>query len=120
MIWRLDGAKFVSRSVDWSRRIYQATGRTIGRNKIDQKGPTQMLIAYHGREVDKLQILGQLKLHSGDLMEYETRLGIPVALARLEDAIFEGLPRPCPSDRRQPLRREPSTLVFQRIDRLRL
>ena len=31
-------------------------------------------------------------LHSGDHMEYETRFGIPVMLARLEDCIFEGLP----------------------------
>lgn len=77
-----------------------------------------MLIAYHGREADKTAILSQLKahreaddlvqrygywedgkgcavgctLHSDDHMEYETRFGIPVAIARLEDSIFEGLP----------------------------
>jgi hypothetical protein len=31
-------------------------------------------------------------LHSSDHMEYETRFGIPVMLARLEDTLFEGLP----------------------------
>ena len=31
-------------------------------------------------------------LHSGMHMEYETRFGIPVVLARLEDRLFEGLP----------------------------
>lgn len=31
-------------------------------------------------------------LHSSDHMEYETRFGIPVMIACLEDAIFEGLP----------------------------
>ncbi len=31
-------------------------------------------------------------LHSDEHMAYETELGIPVALARLEDRIFEGLP----------------------------
>jgi hypothetical protein len=31
-------------------------------------------------------------LHSSNHMEYETRFGIPVMLARLEDCIFEGLP----------------------------
>jgi len=31
-------------------------------------------------------------LHSYNHMEYETRFGIPVMLARLEDCIFEGLP----------------------------
>ena len=76
------------------------------------------LIAYHGRQADKDTILAQLAihraadelvqgygywedgkgcavgctLHSGDHMEYETRFGIPVAIARLEDVIFEGLP----------------------------
>jgi len=77
-----------------------------------------MLIAYHGREADKIKILRQLAdhraadelvqgygywrsgrgcavgctLHSNDHMEYEVRFGIPVAIARLEDVIFEGLP----------------------------
>ena len=77
-----------------------------------------MLIAYHGRGADKATILAQLAAHraadelvqgygywedgkgcavgctlySDDHMEYETRFGIPVALALLEDAIFEGLP----------------------------
>lgn len=32
------------------------------------------------------------QIHSGEHMEYETRFGIPVMLARLEDSIFEGLP----------------------------
>jgi hypothetical protein len=31
-------------------------------------------------------------IHSGDHLEYETRFGIPVVLARIEDRIFEGLP----------------------------
>ena len=31
-------------------------------------------------------------IHSSNHIAYETLLGIPVALARLEDAIFEGLP----------------------------
>ena len=31
-------------------------------------------------------------LHSGEHVEYESRFGIPQMLARLEDAIFEGLP----------------------------
>ena len=31
-------------------------------------------------------------IHSGNHMEYETKFGIPVMLARLEDRIFEGLP----------------------------
>lgn len=76
------------------------------------------LIAYHGREADKRAILAQLAahraadqlvqdygywtdgkgcavgctLHSDNHMEYEERFGIPVAIARLEDSIFEGLP----------------------------
>jgi hypothetical protein len=31
-------------------------------------------------------------LHSGDHLAYETELGIPVMLARIEDVVFEGLP----------------------------
>ena len=31
-------------------------------------------------------------LHSADHMDYESKLGIPVALARLEDTLFEGQP----------------------------
>lgn len=76
------------------------------------------MLAYHGRQADKDAILAQLAahraadelvqgygywedgkgcavgctLHSGNHIEYETRFGIPVAIARLEDAIFEGLP----------------------------
>ncbi len=76
------------------------------------------LIAYHGRQADKDAIIAQLKahraadqliqgygywqdgkgcavgctLHSGDHIEYESRFGIPVAIAHLEDAVFEGLP----------------------------
>ena len=76
------------------------------------------LIAYHGREADKAEILATLARHraadalvqgygywkdgkgcavgctikSGRHIEYEERFGIPVALARLEDSIFEGLP----------------------------
>jgi hypothetical protein len=77
-----------------------------------------MLIAYHGRESDKAAILAELARHreadrlvqgygywsdgkgcavgctlqSDDHMLYESRFGIPVAIALLEDAIFEGLP----------------------------
>ncbi len=77
-----------------------------------------MLIAYHGREADKAAILKQLAqhreadaliqghgywidgkgcavgctVHSDDHMAYETQFGIPVAIAHLEDSIFEGLP----------------------------
>jgi hypothetical protein len=77
-----------------------------------------MLIAYHGRAADKAAILATLSRHreadalvqgygywkdgkgcavgctinSGDHAEYEPRFGIPQALARLEDSIFEGLP----------------------------
>ena len=76
------------------------------------------MLAYHNDERIKRDILEQLRqyreadqivrghgywadgkgcavgctIHSGDHMEYETRFGIPVALAHLEDAIFEGLP----------------------------
>ena len=79
---------------------------------------TQMLIAYHGRQADKDAILAQLAghraadelvqgygywkdgkgcavgctIHSGDHMKYESQFGIPVAIARLEDRIFEELP----------------------------
>lgn len=31
-------------------------------------------------------------IHSGEHADYETKLGIPIVLARLEDALFEGLP----------------------------
>jgi hypothetical protein len=75
------------------------------------------LIAYHNDPAVKAEILAQLARHraadelrqglywtngkgcavgctiySGDHMEYETRFGIPVMLARLEDCIFEWLP----------------------------
>ena len=76
------------------------------------------LVAYHNDPAIKGTILAELAAHreadrlvqnygywedgkgcavgctiqSGDHMEYERRFGIPVALARLEDAIFEGLP----------------------------
>ena len=77
-----------------------------------------MLIAYHGNSAEKDAILAQLARHrkadalvqgygywkdgkgcavgctikSGDHMQYEPQFGIPVAIARLEDAIFESLP----------------------------
>ena len=77
-----------------------------------------MLIAYHGREADKAKILAALAQHreadrlvqgygywrdgkgcavgctlqSDDHMLYESRFGMPVAIAQMEDAIFEGLP----------------------------
>jgi len=75
------------------------------------------LIAYHGSESEKWQILLQLDaharadelvkgkywengrgcaigctIHGADHAEYEPRFGIPQMLARLEDQIFEGLP----------------------------
>lgn len=75
------------------------------------------MIAYHGDESIKLNILGQLArhraadeivkgkywengkgcavgctLHSANHADYEARFGIPRMLARLEDCIFEGLP----------------------------
>ena len=75
------------------------------------------MLAYHGDSAIKSVILNQLQahaeadeivqgyswyngkgcavgctLHSYNHMEYETRFGIPVMLARLEDYIFEGLP----------------------------
>jgi hypothetical protein len=75
------------------------------------------LIAYHAKADEKAAILKQLRahakadelvkgitwengkgcavgctLHSYNHMEYESRFGIPVMLARLEDCIFEGLP----------------------------
>ena len=78
---------------------------------------TMTLIAYHNNPQVKSEILAQLALHraanhlvqgygywnngkgcavgctlhSGDHIEYEARFGIPVAIARLEDSIFEGL-----------------------------
>ena len=73
--------------------------------------------AYHGDPAAKAAIIAQLEahraadqlvrgqywesgkgcavgctLHSGNHAEYEPRFGIPVALAHLEDRIFEGLP----------------------------
>lgn len=79
--------------------------------------PTLPLLAYHGKKCIKTNILKQLAKHrkadeivkgqywqdgkgcavgctlySGDHAEYEPRFGIPQMLARLEDAIFEGLP----------------------------
>lgn len=75
-----------------------------------------MMLAYHNDESIKTAILTQLQahhdadeivqgrywengkgcavgcaVHSDDHMAYESRFGIPVALARLEDQIFEGL-----------------------------
>ena len=75
------------------------------------------LVAYHNKPELKADILTQLAvhreadeivkgqywtggkgcavgctIHSGQHIEYESRFGIPVMLARLEDAIFEGLP----------------------------
>ena len=75
------------------------------------------LIAYHNDPAIKVAILAQLEahraaddivhgqywkagkgcavgctIHSGQHAEYEIRFGIPVALAHLEDAIFESLP----------------------------
>jgi len=72
--------------------------------------------AYHGKESLKQEVLAELKAHyeadnfiqgdywdgkkgcavgcllkSGNHIEYEERFGIPVYLAHLEDAIFEGL-----------------------------
>jgi hypothetical protein len=80
-----------------------------------QKGHT--MLAYHADPKIKAAILAQLEaharadelvkgqywedgkgcavgctIHSADYAEYETRFGIPQMLARLEDAIFEGLP----------------------------
>lgn len=74
------------------------------------------LIAYHGNQSEKDAILAQLAahraadelikgqywedgkgcavgctLHSSNHIEYESRFGIPVMLAQLEDAIFEAL-----------------------------
>ena len=81
------------------------------------KTTEKAMIAYHGKEAEKESILAQLRahaaadelvkglywedgkgcavgctVHSGKHVEYETRFGIPEMLARLEDAIFEGLP----------------------------
>jgi hypothetical protein len=76
------------------------------------------MLAYHSNPTIKADILAQLErhrradalvqgygywedgkgcavgctLHSGNHMEYESRFGIPVMIARLEDCIFEGLP----------------------------
>jgi hypothetical protein len=76
------------------------------------------MLAYHNDPAIKADILAQLErhrradalvqgygywedgkgcavgctLHSGNHMEYESRFGIPVMIARLEDCIFEGLP----------------------------
>jgi hypothetical protein len=79
-------------------------------------GDKQALRAYHGNEGERVAILAQLQahydadeiikgqyweggkgcavgctIHSGRHEEYESRFGIPQALARLEDTIFEGL-----------------------------
>lgn len=76
-----------------------------------------MMLAYHNDPSIKTALLAQLEghrladqivkgqywqngkgcavgctIHSGNHAEYETRFGIPQALARLEDMIFEGLP----------------------------
>lgn len=75
------------------------------------------LVAYHGAESEKSDILEQLRahakadeivkgqywesgkgcavgctIHSALHVKYESRFGIPQMLARLEDVIFEGLP----------------------------
>lgn len=75
------------------------------------------MLAYHNKPEIKEALLAQLKahrladeiikgvywengkgcavgctVHSGYHTEYETKLGIPIMLARLEDVIFEGLP----------------------------
>ena len=75
------------------------------------------MLAYHNDPKIKTDILSQLQehaaadqivkghywqdgkgcaigctIHSDDHMDYETRFGIPIMLARLEDCIFEGLP----------------------------
>jgi hypothetical protein len=75
------------------------------------------MLAYHNDHSIKAAIIAELNVHaaaddfikgkywvdgkgcavgctikSGDHMEYESRFGIPVMLARLEDRIFEGLP----------------------------
>ena len=76
------------------------------------------MLAYHNDPSIKAEILAELAAHraadslvqgygywkdgkgcavgctlkSGKHIEYETRFGIPIALARLEDVIFEGLP----------------------------
>ena len=78
---------------------------------------TLTLVAYHNDQQIKSEILTQLArhraaddlmqgygywengkgcavgctIHSGDHIEYEARFGIPVAIARLEDSIFDGL-----------------------------
>lgn len=78
---------------------------------------TPKLVAYHNDPQIKSEILAELAqhraadqlvqgygywkdgkgcavgctLHSGDHIEYEARFGIPVAIARLEDTIFESL-----------------------------
>ncbi len=79
---------------------------------------TLTLVAYHNDQQIKSEILAQLArhraaddlvqghygywrdgkggavgctIHSGNHIEYETRFGIPVATAKLEDDIFEGL-----------------------------
>jgi hypothetical protein len=82
------------------------------------KGRLNMnMLAYHGDATIKTAILAQLAqhrtadelvqgiywengrgcavgctIHGGEHGEYETRFGIPMMLARLEDSIFEGLP----------------------------
>lgn len=75
------------------------------------------MLAYHNNPQIKSDILDQLQahmdadelakgqywengkgcaaactIHGSDHMEYETRFGIPVMLARLEDRLFEGMP----------------------------
>jgi hypothetical protein len=75
------------------------------------------MLAYHNDHSIKAAIIAELRVHaadddfikgkywedgkgcavgwtvkSGDHMEYESRFGIPVMLAKLEDRIFEGLP----------------------------
>lgn len=52
------------------------------------------MLAYHNNPQLKQQILQQLQGSGRNISieEYETRFGIPMVLAHLEDAIFEGLP----------------------------
>jgi hypothetical protein len=77
------------------------------------------MLAYHNDPTIKEQILAQLQahhdadefvkgvywengkgcavgctLHSDDHLEYESRFGIPVSVAHLIDALYEGLPNP--------------------------
>jgi hypothetical protein len=52
----------------------------------------ELVQGYYGYWQDGKGCAVGCTLHSSDHMEYETRFGIPVMLARLEDCIFERLP----------------------------